>query len=73
MLFTPDSTPFFSCGAGNGGLVDEITASLQWNPKSILENLCSVELRLNFVNRQLLKILSKPQPNLNTRLGLTIK
>ena len=55
MLFTPDSTPFFSCGAGNGGLVDEITASLQWNPKSILENLSSVELKLNLVNKNWLQ------------------
>ena len=55
MLFTPDSTPFFSCGAGNGGLVDEITASLQWNPKSILENLSSVELKLNLVNENWLQ------------------
>ena len=55
MLFTPDSTPFFSCGAGNGGLVDEITASLQWNPKSILENLSLVELKLNLVNENWLQ------------------
>ena len=55
MLFTPDSTPFFSCGAGNGGLVDEITASLQWNPKSILENFSSVQLKLTLVNENWLQ------------------